>query len=70
MVNYASDVEAVKALQEKYNELRQAVGQVIIGQMDVVEKLVISILCNGHSLLVGCSGTGQNIAGKNGSRCP
>ncbi len=61
MVNYASDVEAVKALQQKYNELRQAVGQVIVGQMDVVEKLIISILCNGHSLLVGVPGLAKTL---------
>jgi MoxR-like ATPase len=61
MVNYASDVEAVKGLQEKYNALRSAVGQVIVGQMDVVEKLLISILCNGHSLLVGVPGLAKTL---------
>ncbi len=61
MVNYASDVEAVKELQKKYQELRQAVGQVIVGQLDVVEKLIISILCNGHSLLVGVPGLAKTL---------
>jgi MoxR-like ATPase len=61
MVNYSSDVEAVKGLQQKYEELRKAVGQVIVGQMDVVEKLVISILCNGHSLLVGVPGLAKTL---------
>lgn len=61
MVNYNSDVEAVKALQQKYDELRKAVGQVIVGQLDVVEKLVISILCNGHSLLVGVPGLAKTL---------
>lgn len=61
MVNYNSDVEAVKGLQQKYEELRKAVGQVIVGQLDVVEKLVISILCNGHSLLVGVPGLAKTL---------
>lgn len=61
MVNYSSDVEAVKGLQQKYEELRKAVGQVIVGQMDVVEKLIISILCNGHSLLVGVPGLAKTL---------
>lgn len=61
MVNYSSDVEAVKGLQQKYEELRSAVGQVIVGQMDVVEKLIISILCNGHSLLVGVPGLAKTL---------
>lgn len=61
MINYSSDVEAVKGLQQKYEELRSAVGQVIVGQMDVVEKLIISILCNGHSLLVGVPGLAKTL---------
>src|SRR5882672_3262768 len=61
MVHYASDVEAVKALQQKYEELRKAVGQVIVGQMSVIEKLIISILCNGHSLLVGVPGLAKTL---------
>lgn len=61
MVNFASDVEAVKALQQKYDEIKAAVGQVIVGQLDVVEKLVISILCNGHSLLVGVPGLAKTL---------
>lgn len=61
MINYSSDVEAVKALQQKYDVLRAAIGQVIVGQLDVVEKLVISILCNGHSLLVGVPGLAKTL---------
>lgn len=61
MIQFSSDVAAVTALQEKYKELRAAVGQVIVGQMDVVEKLLISILCNGHSLLVGVPGLAKTL---------
>jgi len=61
MINFASDVEAVKALQGKYNELKNAVGKVIVGQADVVEKLIISILCNGHSMLVGVPGLAKTL---------
>lgn len=61
MAEYASDVAAVKDLQEKYLQLKDAVGQVIIGQAAVVEKLIISILCNGHSLLVGVPGLAKTL---------
>lgn len=61
MIDYSSDVEAVKSLQQKYDTLRSAVGTVIIGQLDVIEKLVISILCNGHSLLVGVPGLAKTL---------
>src|SRR5690606_11373245 len=61
MIPFESDVAAVKALQEKYEALKTAVGQVIVGQMEVVEKLIISILCNGHSLLVGVPGLAKTL---------
>jgi MoxR-like ATPase len=61
MVQYSNDVEAVKSLQEKYKQLTTAIGQVIIGQSEVVESLLISILCNGHSLLVGVPGLAKTL---------
>lgn len=61
MVSYTSDVEAVKGLNEKYLQLKQAVGQVIVGQEDVIEQLLISILSNGHSLLVGVPGLAKTL---------
>jgi len=58
---YASDVEAANGLKSKYAELKEAIAQVIIGQQDVVEKVLISILCNGHSLLVGVPGLAKTL---------
>lgn len=58
---YANDVEAANALKIKYEELTKAIGQVIVGQHDVIEKVLISILCNGHSLLVGVPGLAKTL---------
>ena len=58
---YTSDVEAAKALQKKFSELKEAIGQVIVGQHEVVEGVIISILCNGHSLLVGVPGLAKTL---------
>jgi MoxR-like ATPase len=58
---YATDIEAADALKEQYDAIRKAIAQVIIGQDDVVSKLVISILCNGHSLLVGVPGLAKTL---------
>ena len=58
---YNSDIKAVEALQHKYNELKAAIGQVIVGQHEVVEGAIISILCNGHSLLVGVPGLAKTL---------
>jgi len=58
---HASDIEAAKALTERFKSLKATIGNVIIGQDDVVEKLIISILCNGHSLLVGVPGLAKTL---------
>ncbi|MBS1590016.1 MAG: AAA family ATPase, partial [Bacteroidetes bacterium] len=60
-MHYTSDVEAAKALQSKIQTIKSAIGQVIVGQHDVVDKLLISILCNGHSLLVGVPGLAKTL---------
>jgi MoxR-like ATPase len=60
-MTYNNDVEAVKALHEKYLALKQQIGKVIIGQQNVIDKLLIAILCNGHSLLVGVPGLAKTL---------
>jgi MoxR-like ATPase len=58
---YATDIEAANAIKEKFEAIRKAIGQVIVGQQEVVDKLIISILCNGHSLLVGVPGLAKTL---------
>ncbi len=58
---YKNDVEAADALKIKYEELTAAIGEVIVGQHDVIEKVLIAILCNGHSLLVGVPGLAKTL---------
>lgn len=55
------DVADVAALQQKYKDITDAVGKVIVGQKEVVEMLISSILCNGHSLLVGVPGLAKTL---------
>lgn len=61
MLNYANDIEAANALREYSDKLRQAIAKVIVGQDEVVDKLIIAILCNGHSLLVGVPGLAKTL---------
>lgn len=60
-MSYTSDTEAAKALTVHFDTLKKAIAKVIVGQDDVVDKLVISILCNGHSLLVGVPGLAKTL---------
>lgn len=61
MQPYATDIEAASALKEKFEAVKQSIGKVIVGQEDVINKLIISILCNGHSLLVGVPGLAKTL---------
>jgi len=61
MQSYPSDIAAADALREQATLIKKAIGKVIIGQDDIVEKLIISILCNGHSLLVGVPGLAKTL---------
>jgi len=61
MHSYQTDIEAADALKVQAAAIRKAIGKVIVGQEDVVEKLIISILCNGHSLLVGVPGLAKTL---------
>jgi MoxR-like ATPase len=61
MHSYATDIEAADALKVQAAVIRKAIGKIIVGQEDVVEKLIIAILCNGHSLLVGVPGLAKTL---------
>ncbi len=61
MQEFKTDIEAADALKVKTEQLRKAIGKVIVGQDDVVNKLLIAILCNGHSLLVGVPGLAKTL---------
>jgi MoxR-like ATPase len=61
MREHTTDIAAAHALKDSFETIRKAIGQVIVGQDEVVNKLIISILCNGHSLLVGVPGLAKTL---------
>jgi MoxR-like ATPase len=61
MQPFSNDVEAADRLKAAYQQLKQEIGKVIIGQNDVVEKLLIAIFCRGHVLLVGVPGLAKTL---------
>jgi len=60
-MKFQNEVEAVDALAESYQKLRAEIGKVIVGQEDVVKAVLISLFCNGHSLLVGVPGLAKTL---------
>lgn len=61
MTTFKSDTEALDALKLKYTALRNEIGNVIIGQDEVVKKLLIAIFAKGHVLLVGVPGLAKTL---------
>lgn len=60
-MHFDNDVEAAKALNQKYNNLKSEIAKVIVGQQPVVDALLISIFSNGHSLLIGLPGLAKTL---------
>lgn len=58
---YKSEVEAIDALASVYKEIKAEIAKVIVGQDDIVESVLISILSNGHCLLVGVPGLAKTL---------
>ena len=55
------DVAAIDELRSLYEKMRAEIGKVIIGQDDVIEKLLICILSRGHGLLMGVPGLAKTL---------
>ncbi|MBI2379875.1 MAG: MoxR family ATPase [Gammaproteobacteria bacterium] len=51
----------VQDLLAKLANVREAIGQVIVGQEAVVEQLLVSLLAGGHCLLEGVPGLGKTL---------
>jgi len=60
-MNYKNEVEAVDGLADAYRRLSAEIGKVIVGQEEVVKSVLISLFCDGHSLLVGVPGLAKTL---------
>ena len=56
-----SDVTAINQLVIKYNELKNEIKKVIVGQDEIVEQVLISIFSGGHALLIGVPGLAKTL---------
>jgi len=55
------DLEAVKQLKEAYDAMREETAQVIVGQDQVVEEVLIAVFARGHCLLEGVPGLAKTL---------
>ena len=60
MTDTPSEAE-IKDRIDQLERLRQAIGQAIVGQEDVVEQLLVGLLAGGHCLIEGVPGLGKTL---------
>ena len=55
------DVAAIQRCQASYHRLRDELNKVIVGQGDVIEQVLITMLSGGHALLEGVPGLAKTL---------
>ncbi len=55
------DLQAVDKLKQAYNQIRNELAKVIVGQDKVIEQLMIAIFAQGHCLLEGVPGLAKTL---------
>ncbi|MDA0745572.1 MAG: MoxR family ATPase, partial [bacterium] len=55
------DLEAVEKLRDAHTRIVGEISKVIVGQKEIVEQLLIALLCGGHALLVGVPGLAKTL---------
>jgi MoxR-like ATPase len=61
MTTFNNEVDAAHAFKASFAGLKKELSKVIVGQEEVVELVLISIFCQGHSLLVGVPGLAKTL---------
>ncbi len=61
VIAYPNDAAAVDGLASSFQQLTSEINKVIVGQHEVVRYVLISIFCDGHSLLVGVPGLAKTL---------
>ena len=61
MKKIEQDLEAVDNLEKARNNFFKEVGKKVVGQTEILEYLLISILTQGHSLLIGVPGLAKTL---------
>ncbi len=56
-----SDTALLRRLRQASQKLDKEIGKRIVGQKQVIERVLISLLCQGHSLLIGVPGLAKTL---------
>ena len=57
-MSYVADIDSLVV---KFKDLKSEIGKVIIGQEQAINYVLLSIICGGHSLLIGVPGLAKTL---------
>jgi MoxR-like ATPase len=60
-MEFKNDVEALDALRNKFEELKNEITKVIYGQDEVITQVLVSLFSRGHVLLIGVPGLAKTL---------
>jgi MoxR-like ATPase len=63
------DMEAVRQLRDAFNNIKQQLARVIVGQDQVIEELLIALFSRGHCILEGVPGLAKTLMISTLSKC-
>src|ERR1051326_4915084 len=63
------DLTAVARLREAYEIIRRELSQVIVGQQEVIDQLLIALFARGHVILEGVPGLAKTLLISSLARC-
>lgn len=58
---HKNDVELAREIQKAFINIKTELGQVIVGQDEILEQLIIALFAKGHCLLVGVPGLAKTL---------
>ncbi|MCS6822229.1 MAG: AAA family ATPase [Microscillaceae bacterium] len=61
MQTFQTEVEAADAMHQAYQNIKREISKVIIGQEEVINRLLTAIFCQGHCLLIGVPGLAKTL---------
>ncbi|MEG8945911.1 AAA family ATPase [Rosettibacter firmus] len=56
-----SDIEIVEKLSHSFKEIKKEISKVIVGQDEIIDNLIVSLLSRGHCLLIGVPGLAKTL---------
>ncbi|MCK5905516.1 MAG: MoxR family ATPase [Gammaproteobacteria bacterium] len=60
-MNKMTDIKLVKRLTESRDRFNMEISKRIVGQQDIIDHILIALLCRGHTLLVGVPGLAKTL---------